>query len=72
MRPSFGPAAAPEQGEALFGRLLTLARAAHPTVATGRFGAHMQVALVNDGPVTFWLEARPNPAKASEIMINPR
>ena len=63
MRPSFGPAAAPEQGEALFGHLLTLARAAHPTVATGRFGAHMQVSLVNDGPVTFWLEASPNPAR---------
>ena len=63
MRPSFGPAAAPAHGEALFGHLLALARAAHPEVATGRFGAHMQVALVNDGPVTFWLEASPNPAR---------
>jgi len=56
MRPSFSCAAAPEQGRTLFDHLVLRARAQHPTVATGRFGADMQVALVNDGPVTFWLQ----------------
>jgi D-tyrosyl-tRNA(Tyr) deacylase len=55
-RPSFSSAAPPEQGRALFDHLLTLAREVHPTVQSGVFGADMQVALVNDGPVTFWLE----------------
>lgn len=59
MRASFTPAASPEQGERLFTYLVAQARAAHPTVATGRFGADMQVSLVNDGPVTFWLRAPP-------------
>ena len=58
MRPSFGPSAPPEHGRALFCRLVELARREHAEVATGRFGAHMKVSLVNDGPVTFWLEAR--------------
>lgn len=58
-RASFTPAAAPAQGERLFARLLELAHAAHRPVAGGRFGAHMQVASVNDGPVTFWLRAAP-------------
>lgn len=56
MRPSFTSAAPPEHGRRWFERLVTLARAAHPGVETGRFGAHMQVHLVNDGPVTFRLE----------------
>jgi D-tyrosyl-tRNA(Tyr) deacylase len=55
MRPSFTTAASPEEGRRWFDRLVDLARAAHPRVATGRFGAHMQVRLVNDGPVTFLL-----------------
>jgi D-tyrosyl-tRNA(Tyr) deacylase len=55
MRPSFSSAAAPDEGRRLFEHLVQRARAAHPKVATGRFGADMQVALVNDGPVTFWL-----------------
>ncbi|HET7930933.1 MAG TPA: D-aminoacyl-tRNA deacylase [Rhodanobacteraceae bacterium] len=55
MRPSFTSAAPPAEGRRWFERLVELARAAHPRVATGRFGAHMQVRLVNDGPVTFWL-----------------
>lgn len=59
MRASFGPAASPEAGEALFHRLLALAQDTGVPVAAGRFGADMQVHLVNDGPVTFWLEARP-------------
>ncbi len=56
MRPSFSSAAPPAQGAALFDDLVALARAQHPRVATGRFGADMQVHLVNDGPVTFLLE----------------
>jgi D-tyrosyl-tRNA(Tyr) deacylase len=51
-RPSFTAAAPPAQGRALYDALLALARAAHPVVAAGEFGADMQVALVNDGPVT--------------------
>ena len=58
MRASFTSAAPPETGRIVFERLLDRARASHPTVESGRFGAHMQVHLVNDGPVTFWLEAR--------------
>ena len=56
MRPGFSTAAAPQQAEHWFDRLVELARAAHPGVETGRFGAHMTVRLSNDGPVTFWLE----------------
>lgn len=56
-RASFTAAAPPEQGADLFDHLVILAMAAHPRVAAGRFGADMQVSLVNDGPVTFWLEA---------------
>ena len=55
MRPSFTSAAPPELGRRLFDRLVERAREAHPEVATGRFGAEMQVALVNDGPITFRL-----------------
>jgi D-tyrosyl-tRNA(Tyr) deacylase len=58
MRPSFTTAASPEHGRQWFDRLLELARVAHPGVETGRFGAHMVIQLVNDGPVTFWLDTR--------------
>ena len=51
-RPGFTGAAPPALGEALYDRFVGLARAQHPQVATGRFGADMQVHLVNDGPVT--------------------
>jgi D-aminoacyl-tRNA deacylase len=57
-RPSFIGAAAPEQGRRLYEHLLVLARAAHPNVASGEFGADMQVHLVNDGPVTIPLRMR--------------
>lgn len=57
MRPSFTTAAPPAEGRRWFERLVELASAAHPRVATGRFGAHMQVRLANDGPVSFWLHA---------------
>jgi len=56
LRPSFTTAAPPELGRLLFSQVVEFARAALPgKVATGRFGADMKVALVNDGPVTFWL-----------------
>jgi len=55
-RPGFSTAAAPDLARALFDHLLAEARLRHPTVAAGRFGADMQVALVNDGPVTFLLD----------------
>lgn len=58
-RPSFTPAAPPGQGEALFAFLCAEAGRAHGRVATGRFGADMQVSLVNEGPVTFWLSVPP-------------
>ncbi len=58
MRPSFTSAASPEQGRRWFERLVELAKNRHGAVEIGRFGAHMVVHLVNDGPVTFWLEAR--------------
>ncbi len=55
-RASFTRAAPPEEGRRLFDLLLEKARARHSPVESGRFGADMQVSLVNDGPVTFWLE----------------
>ena len=58
-RPSFTPAAEPARGRALYEHAVERARALHPKVATGEFGAHMQVQLVNDGPVTFWLRIDP-------------
>ena len=57
LRPGFSTAAPPAQGLQLFGTLIQAARARHPRVETGVFGAHMQVSLTNDGPVTFWLES---------------
>ena len=57
LRPGFSTAAAPDLGRRLFDGLIAAARIQHPRVECGVFGAHMQVALVNDGPVTFWLEA---------------
>ena len=59
LRPSFTPAAPPDEGKRLFDYFVTEARAKHPIVETGEFGAEMQVSLVNDGPVTFWLQVRP-------------
>ncbi len=56
-RASFTRAAAPEIGEAYFGQLVAACKTRLGTVATGRFGANMQVSLINDGPVTFWLES---------------
>jgi D-tyrosyl-tRNA(Tyr) deacylase len=58
-RPSFSAAADPALGRSLFDHAVAQARAAHSPVAAGEFGAPMQVRLVNDGPVTFWLRVDP-------------
>lgn len=58
-RPSFTNAAAPEHGEAMYEYFLKSAQALHPEVAAGRFGADMQVSLINDGPVTLPLDVSP-------------
>lgn len=58
-RASLGRAAPPDLARELFEHVLQAARARHPVVAAGQFGANMQVSLTNDGPVTFWLETRP-------------
>jgi D-tyrosyl-tRNA(Tyr) deacylase len=57
LRPSFTSAASPEHGRKWFEFLVEAARAVHPIVETGRFGAHMQVHLVNDGPASFVLRS---------------
>ena len=59
MRPGFSTAAEPAHGEALFEDLVARVRAGGIAVETGVFGAHMAVALVNDGPVTFRLHVPP-------------
>jgi D-tyrosyl-tRNA(Tyr) deacylase len=58
-RPSFTPAAPPELGCALFDHMLARSRERHSPVASGQFGADMQVTLTNDGPVTIWLHVVP-------------
>ena len=58
-RPGFGNAAAPDEGRRLYDAFVAKARAAHPLVQTGEFGADMQVELVNDGPVTIPLRIAP-------------
>lgn len=57
-RPSFTGAAGPEQGQALYNTVLRLVQDRHPVVASGRFGAEMQLHLVNDGPVTIPITLR--------------
>lgn len=57
LRPSFSSVAPPILGAELFDLLVMQARSKHPQVATGQFGADMQVHLINDGPVTFLLES---------------
>ena len=58
MRPSFTPAADPQTGKTLFNYLVEQAKQPGGNVQTGKFGANMQVHLINDGPVTFWLQTR--------------
>jgi D-aminoacyl-tRNA deacylase len=67
-RPSFTPAAPPEEGKRLFGHMVTHARRAHAPVAAGEFGAVMKVSLINDGPVTLWLRC----TRASVAPVFPR
>ncbi|WP_350562681.1 D-aminoacyl-tRNA deacylase [Psychrobacter sp. CAL346-MNA-CIBAN-0220] len=55
-RPDFGAAMAPNAAQALFAELITYAKTQHPLVATGEFGANMQVTSINDGPLNFLLE----------------
>ena len=65
MRPSFSSALPAEAARRLFDHLEARARSLHAPVATGRFGARMQVASVNDGPVTFWLRVPAELQKAA-------
>ena len=62
-RPGFASAAAPDEGKRLFERFVLLSAQKRPNVKKGEFGADMKVSLVNDGPVTFWLQV--SPAKPS-------
>jgi len=57
LRPGFSTAAPADLGRQLFESLVRCAQARHSPVSSGVFGAHMQVSLTNDGPVTFWLES---------------
>ncbi len=61
-RAGFSTAAPPDEGEKLFDRFVFFLKKEIQAVQTGRFGAHMQVSLVNDGPVTFWLRVAPSRA----------
>ena len=63
-RPGFSTAASPEEGKRMFTYLVDQACSIYPDTKTGRFGADMQVALVNDGPVTFWLQVPPGTARS--------
>jgi D-tyrosyl-tRNA(Tyr) deacylase len=67
LRPSFTPAAAPEVARGLYEDIVSRAKLAHHRVETGIFGADMQVHLVNDGPVTFWLRADPETGRSDEV-----
>ena len=55
-RPSFSSAASPDAGETLFNELVTQAKNKYQHIETGQFGADMKISLLNDGPVTFWLQ----------------
>lgn len=57
LRPSFTPAAAPAEAQRLFDYLVKTAQRQYPSSCSGIFGADMQVMLINDGPVTFWLQS---------------
>ena len=57
-RPGFSRGASPEHGELIFNELVKLANHTGLKIQTGQFGADMQVSLINDGPVTFWLETK--------------
>ena len=65
-RPGFSKAEAPEAARATFSQLVAAAQTRHAAVETGEFGARMRVALVNDGPVTFWLRTGPDEAPTGQ------
>lgn len=65
-RPSFSSAAPPHEGERLFNLFVDRSRVRLGRVETGRFGAEMKITLVNDGPVTFWLQVGPRREGAHE------
>lgn len=65
-RPSFTPAAPPDIGKKLFDYFVSQAKTRLPGIQTGQFGAHMQVALINDGPVTFWLDTSNRKTKSHQ------
>ncbi|MES3022182.1 MAG: D-aminoacyl-tRNA deacylase [Pseudomonadota bacterium] len=67
-RPSFTPAAKPQDGLRLFDYFVRQARLRHGIVETGQFGADMKVSLTNDGPVTFWLQVKPQPANPQPML----
>jgi D-tyrosyl-tRNA(Tyr) deacylase len=60
-RPGFSTAASPDEGKRLFERFVFILNQKHSNIRTGEFGAHMKVRLVNDGPVTFWLQSTARP-----------
>ena len=60
-RPGFSSAASPEDGRRMFERFVFLLNQKTSNVKTGQFGADMKVGLVNDGPVTFWLQTSAHP-----------
>jgi D-tyrosyl-tRNA(Tyr) deacylase len=62
LRPGFSRAAAPADAERLFAYMAKRAEIRLPGAQSGRFGAHMRVSLVNDGPVTFWIRVPPHEA----------
>ena len=70
LRPGFSRAAEPAEAERLFGYLARRARERLPGAQTGRFGAHMRVSLVNDGPVTFWLRVGGPPEEPGVIGVS--
>lgn len=57
-RPSFSSAASPEEGERLFNEFVKQAKNKYQQIETGQFGADMKISLLNDGPVTFWLQVK--------------
>ncbi len=59
-RPGFSSAAPPKIGEFFYDSFVAACRERYARIATGRFGAYMKIALVNDGPVTFWLDVPPD------------